>query len=229
MPRAPTAAVSIFAEFAVGSEDFALGQTLETEPETLIEIDRVAATEKILTPYFWVSDVGLEAFESAAADDPSVEDLRRLDEFESASLYRATWTQNVETIVYAYTRIEATILEASGRAGEWRIRMRFDGRGPLESFQDFTQERDISYSLSQLHELEHARSGTQYGLTKKQHEALETAWEMGYFATPRETKMADVAAELGVTRQSLSERLRRGERTLVANTLAVTTREAESG
>lgn len=214
--------MSLFAEFRVPATEFALHRTLDQLPDAVLEIDRVAASEELLTPYFWVSGVDLDAFEAAAGADPSVENLRRLDEFEEATLYRASWTKNVDTIVYAYTHVDATVLEAKGEAGHWIIRMRFDGHEPLENFCAYTERRDISFGLNRLYEISHARSGSQYGLTEKQHEALITAWEMGYFEEPRETTLEAVAAELDITRQSLSQRLRRAEHALVANTIRVT-------
>ncbi|QPV62981.1 helix-turn-helix domain-containing protein [Halosimplex litoreum] len=219
--------MSLFAEFHVPSEDFALSSTLGRLPDLVVEIDRVAAADELLTPYFWISDVDLDEFEAAAGADPSIEDLRRLDDFESASLYRATWTENVDTMVYASTQAGATILEAKGQRGVWNIRIRFDDREPLESFQEYAHRFDITYDLVKLYETEHPRTGSQYGLTEKQHAALDTAWEMGYFEEPRETTLDEVADELDITRQSLSQRLRRGHHALVASTIRVTPLAAE--
>ncbi|QLH83507.1 helix-turn-helix domain-containing protein [Halosimplex pelagicum] len=219
--------MSLFAEFHVPSADFALFETLDRLPDLVVEIDRVAAADELLTPYFWVSAVEIDEFEAVAEGDPSIEDLRRLDDFESASLYRATWTENVDTMVYASTQAGATILEAKGQHGVWDIRIRFDDRDPLEAFQKYAQRFDISFDLVKLYETEHPRTGSQYGLTEKQHEALNTAWELGYFEEPREATLAEVAAELDITRQSLSQRLRRGHHALVANTIRVTPLAAE--
>src|SRR6056297_168581 len=118
--------MSLFGEFQVPVHAFALHETLTGLPVARIEVERVVATESTLTPYFWVSAVNCEAFEDAAAADPSVQRLRRLDTFEEATLYRATWTENVESIVYLSTRINAVILEAIGTVDHWRLQMRFD-------------------------------------------------------------------------------------------------------
>jgi predicted DNA binding protein len=56
-------------------------------------------------------------------------------------------------------------------------------------------------------------------LTDTQREALVLAYERGYFGSPRETSLEEVAAELDITQQSLSSRLRRGHRRLIAATL----------
>jgi len=219
--------MSLFAEFYIPSEDFTLYSTLERFPEMVVEIDRVAASEEILTPYFWISEVDLTEFESVADEDPTIADLTRLDDFESASLYRATWTDNVDAIVYAYTHAGATILEAKGQSGVWDIRMRFDDRDTLDEFQDYTERNDVSFRLEKLYETDHPRTGSQYGLTEKQQEALNAAWEFGYFEDPREATLDEIATELDITRQSLSQRLRRGHHALVANTIRVTPLSAE--
>jgi hypothetical protein len=60
------------------------------------------------------------------------------------------------------------------------------------------------------------------GLTDPQHEALRTAYGMGYFDIPRRASLDDVATELGITASSLSERLRRAQTHLVETTVAST-------
>lgn len=81
----------------------------------VIEIERVVATDEVyLTPYFWVSSIPSEAFEEAARTDDSFKDLRRLDESETMTIYRAEWQSHVESLVFAYTSVSASILEAIG-------------------------------------------------------------------------------------------------------------------
>lgn len=61
----------------------------------------------------------------------------------------------------------------------------------------------------------------QLGLTPEQYETLVAAVEHGYFEIPREVSMQDLAEELGVSHQALSERLRRAYETLVTAELDV--------
>jgi predicted DNA binding protein len=221
--------MTLFAEFSVPSEAFALYETLDEVPETVIEIERVVAHGDVLTPFFWVSGGTIESFEAAATKDPSIQDLRRLDSFEDAVLYRAEWTESTEAIVYAYTNVGATILEATGQAGRWELRIRFTDREQLAAFTDYCDEHDIGFSLQQLYEAGHSRSGLRYGLTPKQHEALETAWKMGYFESPRRATLEDVAAEIGISRQSLSQRLRRAHNAWIENALMVASSVGDAG
>ena len=214
--------MSLFGEFRVPADSFALSETLRSVSDLVIEIERVVAAGELLTPYFWVSGDSLDEFDDAARGDSTVSNLQRLDEFDDATLYRADWTDNIEAIVYVYTHIGAVILEATGQSGEWVLRMRFDDRDRLDQFRQYCIENDVAFDLSRLYEISHPHSGGQYGLTPKQYEALTAAWEMGYFQLPREATLTDVADELGISQQALSDRLRRAHDALIANTLRIT-------
>lgn len=223
--------VSIFGEFRVPAQDLVLGEALDDLPEAVIEIDRVVASREVLTPYFWVSGVPPSTFEAAVADDTSLQNLRALDEFDGngTTLYRADWPNPVESLVYAYTDAGAIILEAVGQDGEWELRIRFDDEDALESFQAHCREAGVEFAVERLYRTEQPRTGGQFGLTKKQQAALVTAWEAGYFEFPRKATLAEIAADLDITQQSLSDRIRRGFGALVANTLVVTSPEDLGG
>lgn len=213
--------MTLFGEFHVPADAFALAKTLETAPDLIIETERVVATDEILTPYFWVSGENGDSFEDAVADDPSIQNLRHIDDVDRAALYRAEWTENVESIVFAYTTVGATILEASAHHQEWELSMRFDDRDSLSQFREYCEENDIPLRLNQLYERAHPRASGQYGLTEKQYDALVTAWEMGYYSSS-DVSLSDVAVELGISQQSLSRRLQRGYEGLIEHALAVT-------
>lgn len=213
--------MSIFGEFHVPAGGFAFQETFRTAPGLVIEIERVVAMDELLTPYFWISDVSPDAFETAAREDPTIEQLQRLDEYDEATLYRAHWTDRLDTLMHAYTHIGAAIVAAEGQNNEWELRMRFDDREKLDEFNEYLNDENVSFTLRRLYEITHPRSGGQYGLTRKQTDALTTAWEMGYFDLPRQATMEEVADELGIAPQSLSDRLRRAQNTLFENALRV--------
>ncbi|ELZ08959.1 bacterio-opsin activator HTH domain-containing protein [Halovivax asiaticus JCM 14624] len=213
--------MSIFGKFHVPSSAFALHETLTAVPDLAIEIERVVVTDEVLTPYFWISGVSPSAFETAARGDPTIQHIKKLDEFADSALYRAEWTAQVQSVLYAYTEIDAVILEATGTDQRWELRIRFDDRDQLGAFQDYCERHRIAFSLQQLTQLSQPKTGGQYGLTPKQQEALVAAWEAGYFETPKEAALTDVADELDITQQSLSKRLQRANQALIGNTLVV--------
>ena len=214
--------MTIIGEFCVSTELFALQETLTTVPDAVIEIERVVATDDILTPYFWVSGCNLSAFEAAAEADPSIRDLQQLDTYEAMALYRADWTDQTKAIAFAYARVDAVIEDATGQNGEWELRIRFDDHRSVEQFRDYCRENDIPFELERLTDESADRPGAKFGLTEKQSDALMTAWELGYFEEPRRVTLADVASELSISKQSVARRLRRGHQTMIGNALEVT-------
>lgn len=214
--------MSVIAEFTVQSDDFALDHTLTTVPDALVEIERIVATMKDrVMPYFWVTSVDQAAFQDVFEEDESVQEIRRVDEVDGAALYRATWTKNIETIVYAYVEVGATILEATGSSGQWELQMRFDDSETLSDFQTYCQENDVSFELHGLREQSEPMASTQYHLTPKQRDTLVTALDAGYFDVPQKITMADLADQLGITQQALSKRLHHAYKNLIDSTLTV--------
>jgi predicted DNA binding protein len=69
----------------------------------------------------------------------------------------------------------------------------------------------------------------QPGLTDAQHETLVRALEEGYYNTPRDVTMSELAETFGISQQALSKRLRGGHGTLVENSLTVRSTDEETG
>lgn len=214
--------MSVIAEFTVPSHDFALHHALTAAPEMVVEIERVVATKADrIMPYFWVSGGNQSDFETAFQEDSSVTNTTLVDEIERSVLYRAEWTENIESIIYAYTDIGATILQATGRDEQWELKLRFDDHETVTQFQDYCDENDIEFELNRLYEQEQPMASVQYGLTPKQRKTLVTALHLGYYDVPQENTMADIAEEMGISQQALSKRLHYGHKSLITSALTV--------
>ncbi|TYL36233.1 bacterio-opsin activator [Natronococcus pandeyae] len=214
--------MSVLGEFTIHPADFALHHALSAVPETVVEIERlVATTEERVMPYFWAVGGDQDRFEAALADDPTVTQTARIDRIDGAVLYRAEWTSNIETIVYAYVEMGATILEATGNNESWEIEMRFDDEDKVTKFHKYCQENEVSFELDRLHEQAQPMASSQYGLTPKQRETLVTAYEAGFFDVPQQITMTELADQLGITQQALSKRLHHAHKNLVGNVLTI--------
>jgi predicted DNA binding protein len=62
-------------------------------------------------------------------------------------------------------------------------------------------------------------TGAWYGLTPRQRRTLELAVRRGYYDIPRRCTTIELADELGISDQAVTERLRRGIVTFVTNAL----------
>lgn len=110
--------------------------------------------------------------------------------------------------------------EAEAVDRTWYLKLQFVDQEALEEFQTYFNERGYAFELQRMHH------GTvpkerEYDLTPEQHEALVTALGMGYFSVPRDAQIEELADELGISTNAVSERLRRATGALTENTLPV--------
>jgi predicted DNA binding protein len=220
--------MSIIAEFTVPAEQFALYETLCRATNMVVEVERVVThgPDRIM-PYFWTSGGDRETFEAAARNDPSVEDLTKIDELDTAVLYRAHWIQDVESVVYAYTETGAILLDATGRNERWELQLRFDSETDVAQFRDYIAESDFILNLTRLYHPSHPTTESYCPLTEIQRETLLAGLESGYYETPRETTGNELAEHFGISSQAMSKRFRRAHKTLAENELVITPPEDE--
>ncbi|WP_254768730.1 helix-turn-helix domain-containing protein [Salinilacihabitans rarus] len=223
--------MSTIAELTIPADEFALAGTLDAVPDLEVEVERVVAYERDrVMPYVWFTgpEESLEGVGEALADDRSVDNAELLTDLESERLYRMDWVDDVTMIVHLLTEENATILDAVGERTRWRLRILFPERETLSRTYEFADEKGLTVDVEKIHELREERGG-RYGLTDAQHETLVAALERGYYRIPREVDMEELAAELGISHQALSERLRRAHRTLVEEAVEIGLADDDEG
>lgn len=214
--------MAIIGEFTTPSSEFLLAQTLAAVPELTVEIERMVSDGNgRVTPYFWIGrdsdgDVGIDA---VLAADRTVTDLELVERHEDLRLYRACWNGNDEGLLVFLGEIDATILTAIAQNGDWDLRILFPEQGALSTFHDYCIDQGLAFELERFYDADDPTEYGKYGVTEDQTAALVTAHELGYFEVPRRCSLEDVAAELGVSRNAVSTRLRRGHAALVDATL----------
>lgn len=75
---------------------------------------------------------------------------------------------------------------------------------------------DIDVRIDEIGEYDAPRPRAPAGLTDRQRAAVEAAFEVGYYAVPRDGTVADVAKRLDCAESTASTHLRKAERALVA-------------
>ncbi|WP_415379086.1 helix-turn-helix domain-containing protein [Halosimplex sp. TS25] len=212
--------MSVVGDFTVSAEAFALGDSLGAVPSITVEFDRVVAHSRDwIMPFLWASapEDAFEPFEGALAVDPSVAAFEATDAFTEARLYKMTWSREVARVVDLVLDHEGVVLEATGQADEWQLRVRFGDRERLGQFHaHFKNSGDVT--LHQLFSPSDPHSGT-FNLTAKQRDALVAAYEAGYFDAPRGASATDLAGEFDISQQAFSQRLDRGIANLLEHAL----------
>jgi predicted DNA binding protein len=209
-------------EFLVPAEEFALSETLPKVPKMEIEVERVAAHERDrVLPFFWAAGDDFDRFEAALEADSTVENVRCLSELEEGNFYQMDWIDRIDLLIDSITGKGATLLSAHGQNDIWKIRMLFPDHDSVSEVYDDFRERGFSVEITQVYELEGAKQYGQYGLTDRQYETLRLAVRNGYFRVPRGTTLGELADELEISHQALSERLRRAQASLIVNALTI--------
>ncbi|WP_348612511.1 helix-turn-helix domain-containing protein [Halobaculum rarum] len=205
----------------VPSSEFALRHTLEAVPNVEVEIERIVSTsEHSAMPLSWVRGGEREATATALENDPSVEDATLLADFDDEWLYRMEWVDHVKFILQMVTGADATVLDAYGSGDRWMLRAMYPDRDALSAVDEFRADHGLTFDVESVRRLDGDPSG-RFGLTAGQYEALTTAAERGFFEVPRGITLQELAEELGISHQALSERIRRGTDALIDDTLLI--------
>lgn len=105
-----------------------------------------------------------------------------------------------------------TPFEIREGVGRWEV------TAPHEKLSEFGRTLDamgIRYDVEHVGDIE-----IQDELTDKQRETVETALEMGYYDTPRDASLSDVAEELGIAKSTCSGVLHRAEESIIKSHLS---------
>lgn len=169
---------------------------------------------------FWAEGGAFEALDDALSRDPTVASWACLTELPDRRLYRVSFTGDTkEQMTYLHAAANDIVyLDMRASHERTRIRARVPTREALRDYVAGCREKDLGVRLESLYREEEGGQ-PRFGLTEPQREALVRAYEAGYFDTDRAVTLSDVAADLGISRQALSGRLRRAHRQLVAATL----------
>lgn len=203
----------------VAADSFVLGGTLRAVPDAEFSCEpTVASGGGTDMPLVRVSTDDREALESGFANDDSVEGFDLLTDLDGALLYRIEWDSRFRLLLRLVASEDATIVSAEARRGEWTLRLLYPDRDTLARAHEAALDRGVDLELGHVTTLD-GEEAERFGITGQQREALLTACERGYFAIPRQVGLRDLAADLDISHQALSERLRRGHDGLIRKTL----------
>ncbi len=205
------------AEFTLAADEFPLGTVFAELPDVTIQLERVVPDANGVIPYFWVRGTESDAIVKQFSDHPGVRDIRVVDNVDGEYLMRCEWVSEYDSVLDALIAPGVVLLSAVGTQDEWTFELRGETREAIAKFREYCHSHDVMVTLTELHGLRPLEA--QQGLTEGQREALLLAYERGYFDSPRETTLAEIADDLGISQQALGARLRRGNRRLIQQAL----------
>ncbi|KDE59873.1 bacterio-opsin activator [Halostagnicola sp. A56] len=214
--------MTTIAEITVTAADFALADTCQSTPELELRVESIAGEGHQPMPLIWFSNVDRETVESALADDPTVCEFRQLLTSSDGTerLYRLEYDSSVVDVCDCVFDYDGSILEASVSNGQWTLRLLFPRRESLSSAMGAIEGHEVTVDVRRMVEAgRNADLESSAALTEPQREAIAEAYRQGYYDVPREISLEELARELNISHQALSERLRRANRVLAGEQL----------
>ena len=132
-----------------------------------------------------------------------------------------SWISSTQVLQNVLSEINTSVLDLTGVSQVWKSHILFPDRDALSAVYSLCRGQDLRFDVVGLYEQTEATHRGHYGLTEIQKQTLIEAAEIGYFDIPRSVTMGELAENLGVTRQAVSERLRRGHVQLIETALVL--------
>jgi len=209
-------------EASIPAEKLALGRALRTVPDATFEILRDVSTGRNDGMSVLAARNGTkDEIESGLQWDTSIKTVEPLFSLDNEMLYRVQWALETETMLATMFQEHGIVLRAVAQDGSWRFRVMFPDRDSVSTCYENCCELGIRFDIKSICDLDGPTEKQQSGLSQKQYETLKTALECGFFEIPREVTLEELADEFNISHQALSERLRRAQRIVVANTVSV--------
>lgn len=222
-------AMTVIADVSVPSDGFVLGETMQAVPAERIEIEQLVPSSGLTLPYFWVEQTDADAAEAALAEELAVDTVTQVDALDGRVLFRIEWTEDVDSFLANLVTYEAAVLDAVGTDEEWKFQLRFPSYEVLSAFYRACVEDGLDMELDRVHNPVEAASQSRFGLTTDQERTLTTAYDAGYFSIPRGTTIRELGDALGISDSAVSQRLHRGEESLIGATLLTAADTSLSG
>ena len=211
--------MSVIVELQIPSADFELSQVLDVEGLSTVELESLVPTSESTVPLFWIHNATRDPFVDAVSCHPAVNDASALDVFADRTLFALDWDANHDHVFAGIAQHGGYLLSATGTADTWDFELRFPSHDELRAFTAHCEAAQTSIEVSRVYNPTSPEAGPWYGLTDPQREALRLAVAYGYYDIPRDSTTQDLADELGISDQAVTERLRRAIVTLVSHTL----------
>ena len=211
--------MSVITELRFRSADFELGRILRVEGITSIELETLVPIGNATVPLFWIHNATRDSFIETVQRHPAVNCASEVDVFEDRTLFMLDWDANHDHLFRGIGENEGQLLSATGTPETWDFELRFPGHDALSEFMTHCEDAQVLLEVIRVYNPAKPDAGPWYGLTGSQREAITLAVEMGYYDIPRGCTTKELADELGISDQAVTERLRRAIVALATYTL----------
>lgn len=214
----------VILRFRIPVDHSEFGSALHVGEGATVELESLVPSGGRRFPFFWIYASEPEPIVDSVQEHESVQCAEIVERVEDATLVALKLTPNSDTVFHAIDASGGQILRAICRDEHWELIVRFSEHEDLSRFRHRCERDAVPLQVEQIYHRTELNDDPQFGLTEAQHEALALAVERGYYDIPRQCSTADLADELGISSQAMTERLRRA----VANVAKKTVLAAQS-
>lgn len=200
-------------------EEIALSETAGELPDVYFYVEQTAMADTDDTLNLWIATEDPSAIGGALEADSSVTDYDRLKGNDDEYLYRVTLAKEVRLVRELVHGYDGTITEVYGDADGWTLEVRFPDRERFSELDDEFEQYGIHPTYETIESVEDSDDEAMSVLTDSQRRSIELAVDRGYYQVPREVSLQELAREMDISHQALSERLRRAEKRLAEEKL----------
>ena len=213
--------MSVTATLRIQPEDFALGQLIDSANGHQVELETMVPLGGRTLPFLWVENGDHEEFIDDLRAHPMVATIERTDTRDERTLYTVDWTSDPDHVFDTLAELNAQILEARTTPSGWEFELRFLTHEALSAFQDHCRQTNTTLDIVRISQS--GSDGDETGLTDSQRSTIALALLRGYYNVPRGCTAIELGDELGISDTAITQRLRRGEKTLLQRALSIDT------
>lgn len=207
-------------ETTIPTDRFVLEETVTAVPDVEFEFARFAIQNAVCTmPFLWGATSQPDRLDAALENDTATEQVRCLSREDNRGLYSVDWTEAAACRITGFADTDGSVLAVTGTADGWTIKTLCPDRtAAAETFETW-REDGVNPSLSRIGNVS-CEKETTMGLSSTQYSTIAQAFQTDYYSVPRGTTLSELATDLEISHQALSERLRRGHAHLAEQLLS---------
>jgi predicted DNA binding protein len=194
-----------------------LGTALQTQEGAIIKLEPMVPGKEV--PFFWIYAEDHDVIVNALRSQPAIESVEVVGTRGDAALIALEWYSESDSVFRGIAEFGAYLLRGVCRDEFWEFTVRFAEHERLTGFRRHCETHEIELSVDRIYHQMEPEKGPEFGLTEPQRKALALAVERGYYEIPRRCRTIELADELGISAQAVTERLRRGVANLARHTL----------
>jgi predicted DNA binding protein len=214
--------MGVIADVRIPAHRFEFGRRLPVRNGDDAEIERVGTVGDGDMSVFSLSET-LPDGEDDRVDDPFVDvdgcRLEVVETFDGHEIHVVAWEPDADPFFRLIDDHDGSVRRGAGTGDAWTFETKFPGHDAFASFRSACEADELGVEVERVYNPTRRGTGAWYGLTPRQRRTLELAVRRGYYDIPRRCTTIELADELGISDQAVTERLRRGIVTFVTNAL----------